>query len=99
MGRLAWRLSAVARVDVDVLAGKIAGPHARGALAGVHLHNDRNVFREHLFVRQAFRKWMFATSPADENSCELDVHELEVERYAGPSCCREDAAPIGISAG
>jgi hypothetical protein len=57
-------LCPVACVDVDVFAGEVAGPNACGTWARVQIHNDRDVFREHLLVSDVFIEGMFASAAA-----------------------------------
>src|ERR1700730_10246218 len=57
-------LCPVACVDVDVFAGEVAGPNACGTWARVQIHNDRDVFREHLLVSDVLIEGMFASAAA-----------------------------------
>ena len=91
--------SAVAGVDVDVLLREVAGPHASAAAAGAQVDNDGDIFREHLFVRDALVERMFAAAAANGDSREPDVDALEIEIDAGAAGGGEDAAPVGVGAG
>ena len=57
-------LRAVAGVDAHIFCSEIAGPYAGDSAAGVQIHDDWYIFRQHFAMSDAFVEGIFATSAA-----------------------------------
>src|SRR5580704_201965 len=61
-------LRAVAGVDTHIFRGEIAGPYAGDSGAGVQIHDNWYIFRQHFATSDAFVEGIFATSPANADA-------------------------------
>ena len=61
-------LRAVACIDSHIFRGEIAGPYAGDSAAGVQIHDNWYIFRQHFAMSDAFVEGTFATSAADTDA-------------------------------
>src|ERR1700687_762741 len=99
------RLRPVARVDVDVFLGEIAGPDARGSADVMQIDDNRNVFllqaamRDAFVERKGYRIGLALRRAVHFYSTEPDFGVVGIERHAGAARGGKDAPPVWIGAG
>src|SRR5207237_1302395 len=91
---------AVARVDVDVAFGQVAGPEAGGAFAFA-ADGEANfaLGRIELFLQRGLGERRGQAGAADGRALQVDIDLRGIERHAGVSGGGQDASPVGIGAG
>src|SRR5436190_819510 len=93
-------LSAIARIDSDVLFGEIAGPEPGfAARPALDYKTNRNFVFVHLALQPRLGELGGAPRLAHERALKVDVDAVRVELDTGIAGGRQDAAPIWVGPG